>query len=149
MLGARSCCALCPLVVRSVCTVQTCKNHESIGLLRPCRLITATSRLSQLQSAICQTQNRSGSGASCGQNWDFSVVLDCLEVFEEEIELAQQPTIAGLESELVSSSGIEEGLLRNIHEARPWPFSQHCAQAMCMQHTHRIHLTLADRFAPL
>ena len=48
-------------------------------------------------------------------------MLDCLEVFEEEIELAQQPTIAGLESELVSSSGIEEGLLRNIHEARPWP----------------------------
>jgi hypothetical protein len=51
-------------------------------------------------------------------NWDFSVVLDCLEVFEEEIELKEQPSISWLEDDLVLSAGAGPGVLRDVHEVR-------------------------------
>lgn len=51
-------------------------------------------------------------------NWDFSAILDCLEVFEEEIDLKEQPSISSLEDDLVSSAGAGPGVLRDVHEVR-------------------------------
>ena len=56
--------------------------------------------------------------AEVRQNWDFSVILDCLEVFEEEIDLQSTPHIERLEDALVESTGAGPCLLAEVHLVR-------------------------------
>lgn len=56
--------------------------------------------------------------AELREHWDFSVILDCLEVFEEEIDLSTTPHIERLEDALVESTGAGPCLLADIHLVR-------------------------------
>ena len=63
-------------------------------------------------------------------NYDFYVVLDCLEVFEEEIDLSEELTLQRLEDEIVSSTGTEANLLSHVHQV--WPRPGRCCRMRCV-----------------
>lgn len=65
----------------------------------------------RILSAAQQQQQR----AELRRNWDFSVILDCFEVFEEELDVGVQH-IDTLEDDIVCSVGIAPDRLSKIHE---------------------------------
>jgi hypothetical protein len=123
-----------------LCTLHTACDTATP---RPVNHAVLMTRIAAAERALSE-QEASQQRDELRRNCDFSVVLDCLEVFEEELELAEQPTIASLEEELVSSTGADEGLLRNIHEVR---VHMHGFPPELVHNMHAYHLVQRPRSA--